>query len=551
MRAPLTLSVIVLLAAACGREPPATRPGGSGDTVIENVAGYTWADGALRRFDALRFDSAGVVVARYSGDSPREGELRRIDGGGATLLPGLIDAHGHVLGLSLARNRVDLVGTTSLREALQRVADFAAAHPEADWILGRGWNQVLWAEKRFPSAADLDSLDLDRPVWLRRIDGHAAWANALAMERAGIDDSTPDPHGGAIHRDSDGAATGVFVDTAMTLVETVIPEPGTGEKRAALKTAFAELVSLGLTSVHDAGIGPEEAGLYRELAARGEIPLRVYAMLDEATYEDFGPPLLDDGSGFLAIRSIKSYLDGALGSRGAALMADYSDDAGNSGLLFKDTDTFAALAAAASQRGFQVNVHAIGDAANRVALDAFARLDTRRQLRHRIEHAQIVAPGDIARFGELGVIASMQPIHATSDMNMAEDRIGPQRIAGGYAWRKLLDSGARMAGGSDFPVEPANPMFGLYAAVTRRDHGGEPSGGWYADQALSIAEALRLFTLDAAYAAHQESQLGSLQAGKRADFILLDRDIMTMPPDRVYEVEVLETWVDGKRVYRR
>ena len=257
MRAPVTLSVIVILTVtACSREPASTRTVGSGDTLIENVVGYTWANGTLQRFDALRFSTAGVVVARYAGDSAPAGDLLRIDGGGATLLPGLIDAHGHVLSLGLARNRVDLVGTTSLREALQRVADFAADHAEADWILGRGWNQVLWDEKRFPSAADLDSLDLDRPVWLGRIDGHAAWANTQAMERAGIDDATPDPHGGAIHRDSNGSATGVFVDTAMSLVETVIPEPGLAEKRAALKAAFAELVSLGLTSVHDAGIGP-------------------------------------------------------------------------------------------------------------------------------------------------------------------------------------------------------------------------------------------------------------------------------------------------------
>ncbi len=479
-------------------------------------------------------------------------------------MPGLIDAHGHVLDLGLARNRVDLVGTTSLREALGRVAAYAAAHPDAAWILGRGWNQVLWSENRFPTAADLDTLGLDRPVWLRRIDGHAAWANTLAMERAGIDDTTADPHGGTIHRHrpggpagtrdpmaASGRATGIFVDTAMALVDDVVPEPGRAEKRAALKTAFAELLSLGLTSVHDAGIGPDVVALYRELAARGEMPLRVYAMLNEATYEEFGAPVADDGAGFLAIRSIKAYLDGALGSRGAALMTDYSDDPGNTGLLFKDSDTFSTLAAAASGRGFQVNVHAIGDAANRVALEVFAGLDTRAQLRHRIEHAQIVAPEDLHRFASLGVIASMQPIHATSDMNMAEDRVGPQRIAGGYAWRTLLDSGALIAAGSDFPVEPANPMFGIYAAVTRTDHDGDPPGGWYADQALTVAEALRVFTLDAAFAAHQETQLGSLEPGKRADFILLDRDIMTAPANRIHGAVVLETWVNGERVYRR
>lgn len=545
----LVLPGIAILLGGCGPAGQPPEPVENPRTLVSNVRGYTWTDSGLRTFAALEFTSEGTVTALHDDPGPETGAAVVVDGQGATLVPGLIDAHGHVDSLGLMGNRVDLVGTRSLQEALQRIANFATANPQAPWILGRGWNQVLWSDPRFPTAADLEQLQIDRPIWLRRIDGHAAWANRRAMVAAGIDDKTADPHGGRIERNHDGAATGLFIDTAMNLVEQAIPAPSADEQRAAIQTALQQLSRLGITSVHDAGVSLQVARLYQDLAATGELPIRVYVMLAEDSYDQFGLPLLDDGRGFLAIRSIKAYLDGALGSRGAALLADYSDDPGNSGLLFKDVDQFERLARDAAGRGFQVNVHAIGDRANRVALEVYGRLPDTQRLRHRIEHAQIIAPADLPMFARNGVIASMQPIHATSDMNMAEDRVGPRRIPGGYAWRSLLDSGARIAAGSDFPVEPANPMYGLHAAVTRTDRDGNPAGGWYAAQALSPAEALRLFTLDAAFAAHQERQLGSLEPGKRADFVLLDHDIVQGDPQRIWQTRVLQTWVDGKQVY--
>lgn len=521
------------------------------DTVIVNISGYSWNAGKLQTFGALQFDSDGSVVAVYpTAQTVKTKNAKIIDGGGAMLIPGLIDAHGHVLSYGQARTRVDLVGTTSRSEALKRIADYAHSNPDAPWVLGRGWNQELWQDTRFPTASELDSLGIDRPIWLGRIDGHADWANTKAMTIAGIDTDTPDPHGGRILRDDDGAATGVFIDEASVLVERVIPPPTIDQDRTALLVALTELASLGLTSVHDAGIDLRTAKLYRELNDANRLPIRVYAMLAEDIYRDFGKPLTDDGAGFLAIQSVKAYLDGALGSRGAAMIAPYSDKPGDNGLLFKQEREFRRLVKQVNKRGFQLNVHAIGDEANRVALDGFASLRGRSSLRHRIEHAQVIRLEDIPRFARHDIIASMQPTHATSDKNMAEDRIGATRIRGAYAWRTLLESGARLAGGSDFPVEPAEPLYGLHAAVTRQDRNDQPLGGWYNDEALDMAEALRIFTIDAAYAARQEQHLGSLEPGKRADFVLLDRDLFDIPPRDIWRVAVVETWIDGVCIYR-
>lgn len=522
------------------------------DTVIYNIDGYSWTDGGLKSFSALRFDATGQVVAVYKNPKPvADSVLTRIDGHGATLIPGLIDAHGHVLSLGRARTRVDLVGTTTRAQALQRVAEFARDNPDVPWILGRGWNQELWQDKRFPQASELDALGLSRPVWLDRIDGHAAWANTPAMKLAGVNRKTPDPHGGRILRDNNGEATGTFIDEASSLISTVIPEPTVEQDRAALLAALTELASLGLTGVHDAGIDMRTARLYRELNEAKQLPIRVYAMLAEDIYRQFGKPLTDDGTGFLAIQSVKAYLDGALGSRGAAMIAPYSDKPDDNGLLFKKTRTFSRLVKQSDKKGFQLNVHAIGDQANRIALDGFERLGGHSPLRHRIEHAQVVSLDDIPRFAKLGIIASIQPTHATSDKNMAEDRVGADRIRGAYAWRRLLDTGARLAGGSDFPVEPPEPLYGLHAAVTRQDRDGQPRDGWYSDQGLSIDEALRIFTIDAAYAARQEKNLGSLEPGKRADFVLLDRNIFNISPQDIWQVAIRETWVNGVCVYSR
>ncbi|MBT8098710.1 MAG: amidohydrolase, partial [Gammaproteobacteria bacterium] len=378
-------------------------------------------------------------------------------------------------------------------------------------------------------------------------------ANSLALELAGIDDDTPDPVGGKILRDAKGKATGVLIDTAMSLVGDLIPEPSKADIRTAVTEASRRLLALGVTGVHDAGIDLREAEVYMSMARDRQLDNRIYAMLSGASdnLSGFGKPITRYGDDRLDIRSVKLYADGALGSRGAALLEPYSDDAENRGLPFFTTTELAEFTHRANDLGFQVGIHAIGDRGNRLALDAFEEVQRGRAslLRNRIEHAQIIALDDIPRFAELGIIASVQPTHATSDMNMAEDRVGGERIKGGYAWRRLLDNGVRIAAGSDFPVELANPFHGLYAAVTRKDRQGLPGDGWYADQSLTRYEALRAFTLDAAYAAHQEQRLGSLEPGKWADFIVIDRDYFTVAETEIDDIVVLETWLAGERVY--
>ena len=527
---------------------------------VDHVNGYTLdSTGKLRRFEAMLI-GAGKVLATGSHAAliERAGEARTLDGKGRTLLPGLIDAHGHVMDLGFARNAVDLSGTTSLDEGLARIRAFAQAHPDAAWIRGGGWNQELWKLGRFPTVRELDSAVADRPVWLDRVDEHAAWANSAAIERAGVTRATKDPAGGRIERDAQGNPDGVFVDGAIALVARVIPPPNEHEAVAALDSALAEMARVGLTGVHDAGIDRNVFGLYRRYADAHKLTLRIYAMI-RGTDADFDVlaehgPLLGYGGDFLTMRSVKLFADGALGSRGAALLAPYRDDPGNTGLLFHKPDELTAMMAKALGAGYQVCVHAIGDRANREVLDSFHaayRLHDYRELRNRIEHAQVIAPQDIRRFKELGLIASMQPTHATSDMHMAEDRVGAQRLQGAYAWRTLLNQGTHIAGGSDFPIESPNPFFGLHAAVTRQDHDNQPPGGWHPEQAMTLVEALRAFTLDAAYAAHQEKTLGTLEKGKWADFVLVDRDIFAGDPTQIWSTQVLETWVGGKRVYAR
>jgi predicted amidohydrolase YtcJ len=388
---------------------------------------------------------------------------------------------------------------------------------------------------------------------LRRSDGHAGWATGAAMRLSGIDDDTPDPTGGKIVRDRNGKATGVLVDNAMRLVEAHVPEPDKDRIRDAYATAAELLLSLGITGVHDTGINIREAEVYMSMADDGELAIRVYAMLSGAgeNLDAMGKPLMRYGDDRLDISAVKLYADGALGSRGAALIDPYTDDVENRGLPFYTVSELSEFTQKANDMGFQVGIHAIGDLGNRIALDTYDRVQGGEPspLRNRVEHAQIIALEDIPRFAELGVIASMQPTHATSDMNMAEDRIGPERIKGGYAWRRVLDSGAVLASGSDFPVELPNPFHGLYAAVTRQDRDGLPEGGWYIDQGLNRAEALHSFTLAATFAAHQEDRLGSLEPGKWADFIVIDRDYFHIPAAEIDDIQVLETWVAGKRMY--
>ncbi len=524
------------------------------DTAIHNINAYTSTADGVQRFSVLVIDDDGRVAA--TGDEAlleAYGAAETIDGEGVTVLPGLIDAHAHVFGLGLLQTELNLAGVESVEAAVKGIADYGSTNPHAEWILGRGWNQVLWPVREFPTASHIDDAVSDRPVWLRRIDGHAGWANSAAMRLAGIDDETSDPVGGKIIRDANGHATGIFIDKAMSLISKHVPSPDKGDYREAIRGAVETLTSQGMTGVHDAGIGIMNAEVYLSMADSGELDMRIYAMISDAgeVLDAIGKPIRAYGNDHLDIASVKLYSDGALGSRGAAMIEPYSDDAENRGLPFWTQEELNGFVRKANGMGFQVGIHAIGDLGNRMSLDAFelAQGGKPSPLRNRIEHSQIIALQDIPRFAELGVIASIQPTHATSDMNMAEDRVGPDRIMGGYAWRRLLDSGAVVASGSDFPVELSNPFHGLYAAVTRQDRGGKPKGGWYADQALTRAEALHSFTLAAAYAANQESRLGSLEKGKWADFIMIDRDYFTIPESEIDDIEVLETWVGGRKVY--
>jgi predicted amidohydrolase YtcJ len=526
----------------------------AGETAIHNVSGYTSTSSGIREFTVLVFSDSGQVVA--TGDASLLNEhpdAIRIDGNGRTLLPGLTDGHAHLYNYGYLQQSLSLVGTPSVTTAVEQIEAYARANPHSAWILGRGWNQVLWPIKEFPTAADIDAVVPDRPVVLDRIDGHAVWANSKAMEIARIGDDTPDPVGGKIVRDANGKATGIFIDKAEDLVRAYIPQPDSDDIRRVYRAAFAGLVPYGMTGVHDAGVNISEAEVLISMADDGELGLRVYAMLAGAddNLDQMESPLKRYAEDMLDIRAVKLYSDGALGSRGAALIEPYSDDAENRGLALFTLQELTDFAQKANSMGFQAAIHAIGDLGNRMSLDAFEAIQGGKPspLRNRIEHAQIIALEDIPRFAELGVIAAMQATHATSDMNMAEDRVGPERIKGGYAWRRLLESGAVLANGSDFPVELANPWHGLYASITRQNREGLPDGGWYADQSLTRAEALHSFTLANAYAAHQEEYLGSLEAGKWADFILIDRNYFEVPESEIDDIEVLETWIAGRRVY--
>jgi predicted amidohydrolase YtcJ len=480
---------------------------------------------------------------------PRANAIALLDG---TILPGLTDAHGHLDGLGVALDVVNLVDTKSYDEVIARVRERAATAAPGEWIVGRGWDQNDWPVQEFPTHAALDAAVPDHPVFLTRVDGHAALANSAAMRAAGITSSAQDPDGGKIVRDANGNPTGVFIDAATDLVENKMPAPSAQQRKARVLAAAKNIAQNGLTELHDAGISAATITAVQELIDEGKFPIRVYAMLaDNAALLDTwfrGGPLVDYG-GKLTVRSVKTYADGALGSRGAALLAPYSDDPGNSGLMLATPEHLRDVATRARAAGFQVNAHAIGDRGVRNVIDAYAKAGVSAKDRFRIEHLQVIAPDDVPRLVRNGIIASMQPTHATSDMYWAEARLGPERAKGAYAWRTVLNAGGRLALGSDFPVEDVNPFFGLLAAVTRQDQKGWPEGGWRPTERLTLAEAIRGFTSDAAWAAFEEKSRGTIEVGKLADLTIVEGDLFAMPANELHKTKVRYTVVGGEVVY--
>jgi predicted amidohydrolase YtcJ len=527
-------------------------------TLITNIQGYTLNGKSLERFSAIAFTDDKIDKIYSSEEQlPTAKNITVIDGKDKTLIPGLIDSHGHILSYGLSLLQADLVNTTSAQDAVNKTLNYAKNNTQLTWIQGRGWNQTQWPSNAFPTAASLDKYFPDQPVWLARVDGHAGWANSKAMALAGITKDTLSPDGGEIIKDKNGIPTGVFIDNAMDLINQSIAPLTVQEQKQVLVKAMDSLASFGLTSVHDAGIDTDNLNAFKALSQENAMSIRVNAMLYlpsanwQQTLANGQYRSKDD---MFTFNSVKIQADGALGSRGAALIEDYSDHAGHKGLLLNTPKAFENLVDTSMRLGFQVNSHAIGDNANKLVLDTYEKYikaTKTKDLRHRVEHAQVLRIEDIPRFSELDVIAAMQATHATSDKNMAQERLGPTRILGAYAWRKLLNANAIIAAGSDFPVESPNPFFGLHASITRQDHTNSPQGGWFADEKMTPLEAFRSFTIDAAYSGHQENIIGSLAKGKKADFILLDRNIFTMPEQDIWQVTVDKTWVDGKLVYKK
>ena len=524
------------------------------DTLVDNVEGITIDEnGELMRFTGLVFDERGVITDVLARGDERPDTDFGVDGEGRVMLPGMIDAHVHVMGLGFGQLTLDLSDTTSLDEALAKIRQFAADNPARPWILGRGWNQEKWGLGRFPTAAELDSAVADRPVLLERADSHADWANRRAMELAGAGPDTSDVEGGQVIRGASGAPTGVFVDAARALVQASVPKARPGDRDAAFAAAQEKFLEYGVTSVADMRTTMADWQTFRRAGDRGQLKIRIVSYaVDTETMELIGGPgptpwLYDDR---LRLNGIKLFVDGALGSRGALLLKPYEDKMDSLGVPLLSSTELRNLMSRAALDNFQTAIHAIGDAANRdvlMAIDELSQVYTGDR-RWRVEHAQIVDPADLERFGRHGTIASMQPLHQTSDMHMAEARLGEDRLIGAYAWRSILKAGGRLAFGSDTPVEPADPFAGLAVAISRTDENGQPFGGWRAQEVVSRTEALKAFTADAAFAGFAEGKYGRLIPGERADFLIVDRDPFLSSPQEIRETQIDEVWIGGRKV---
>lgn len=510
-------------------------------------------DSAASVVDSLVIRDGRVAFAGRRADVGLSAREPILDLGGRTVLPGLVDGHGHLMLLARARLELDLASARSEGEIARMVAAAAQRLAPGEWISGRGWDQTRWPGQRFPTRASLDRAAPGHPVVLVRVDGHATWASGAALECAGITRHSGDPSGGRIVRDERGEPTGLLIDLAQDQIRSRVPPPSEARFDAAVEAVIAECLAKGLTGAHEPGLDLSAVASYTRLIGRGRFPFRVFAALSGrkawSEYRDRGAPE-SVGDGHLTVGALKLWLDGALGSRGAALHAPYCDDPANTGLVLVPPDEVDRLTREAVSRGFHVWVHAIGDRANTLVLDVFERVRATDgpRARLRVEHAQILAPGDIPRFARLGVVPSMQPTHCTSDMRWAEERLGSERLAGAYAWRSVLDAGAYIAGGSDFPVEDANPFHGLHAAVTRRPRDGDDPH-WQPAQRMTRDEAVRAFTIWNARSIGREVEQGSLEPGKRADLIALSDDVFTCAEERIAGLAPVLTIVSGAVVH--
>lgn len=513
------------------------------DLILHNGIVYT-VDSAFTVAEAFAVKDGKIIavgsndeiLGKYKSDST-------IDASGNAVYPGLIDAHCHFTGYGLNLTKADLNACASEKEMQQRIANWAAQNPEG-WITGRGWDQNDWAEKKFPTRKTLDSLFPNRPIYVTRVDGHAALVNGKALELAKIDTQTQ-VAGGKID-----FSNGILIDNAMELVSSQIPAESEQQTTNALLKAQQNCFAVGLTTVDDAGLPLRTVKLIEKLQGEGKLKMRIYAMLDPTVenFEAFPKPYSTD---WLTVRSFKIYADGALGSRGACLLEPYSDDDENSGLMLQDTAYYHFWAKRCKEAGFQLNVHAIGDAANQLMLTVFSLYNEKSMdLRWRIEHAQVLSVKDIDLFGTYGIIPSVQPTHATSDMYWAESRLGKERMRFAYAYLQLMLQNGWIPLGTDFPIENISPFYTFYAAVARQDSEGWPEGGFQPENAISREQALRGMTIWAAKANFEEKQKGSIEAGKFADFVVLDRDLMKCPIREAREIQVLRTVVNGETVYR-
>ena len=520
------------------------------DLLVTNATVYT-VDSTFSRAQAFAVRGGHFVAVGTAADLQRRYRAAQtVDAGGQFIYPGFYDAHCHFYRYALGLRSANLVGASSWAETVGRLTRQRAQQPGAAWLTGRGWDQNDWPGQRFPTKDTLDALFPTVPVLLIRIDGHAALANQRALDLAGITAATP-ISGGVIGRDAQGRLTGLLVDNAVKLVAGKIPGPSPAEAEAALLQAQQNCLAVGLTSLADAGLDRADIERMAALQRAGKLHLRLYAMLNptpenKAYYLPKGPYFSDN----LTICSFKVYADGALGSRGAALLAPYSDRPHEAGFLLQNPGYYRAIAQELAATRFQMNTHAIGDSANRLLLDIYgAALRGQPDRRWRIEHAQVVSRADMPKFGQYHIVPSVQPTHATSDMPWAGQRLGPQRLPTAYAYRELLHQYGQLALGSDFPVEDINPLYGFHAAVARQDAQGQPAAGFQPENALTRPEALRGMTTWAAHAAFEDRRKGQIKPGMLADFVVLKADIMTAPAGQLRGAQVQQTWIGGRRVF--